>query len=156
MQNSLPTQSIEDYLEAVYNSIQKRGHARTNEIASDLDVKAPSVTEMFQRLKERGLINYRKYRGVTLTPKGKKIAKEVKETHEDIKKLLQFLGIPEKRAERDACKAEHNLSKPTIEKLNRFVKFLSERPEESQQLKNKFRSYCDKKGGETLLEDENE
>ena len=126
----MATQSLEDYLEAIYNSLNRRGHARTNEIASDLGVKAPSVTEMFQKLRARGYIHYKKYEGVTLTEEGRRMAKDVSEVHENIKKFLELIGVSSDRADADACKVEHNLSQESIVQLNRFIDFVECCPEE--------------------------
>jgi len=120
----MATQSLEDYLEAIYNSLNRRGHARTSEIASDLGVKAPSVTEMFDKLREKGFINYKKYEGVTLTSQGKEVAKDVSEVHENIKRFLELLRVSSEQADKDACKVEHSLSDESITQLNKFIDFV--------------------------------
>ncbi|MCF7889947.1 metal-dependent transcriptional regulator [Candidatus Bipolaricaulota bacterium] len=126
----MATQSLEDYLEAIYNSLNRRGHAKTNEIASDLGVKAPSVTEMFDKLRKEGFINYKKYEGVTLTERGREVAKDVSEVHENIKKFLELLQVSPKQADKDACKVEHSLSEESIDQLNKFIDFVERCPEE--------------------------
>ncbi|MBS3786853.1 metal-dependent transcriptional regulator [Candidatus Bipolaricaulota bacterium] len=125
----MATQSLEDYLEAIYNSLNRRGHAKTNEIASDLGVKAPSVTEMFNKLREKGYINYKKYEGVTLTERGKEVAKDVSEVHENIRKFLKLLQVSSEQANKDACKVEHSLSDESIAQLNKFIDFVESCPE---------------------------
>lgn len=126
----MATQSLEDYLEAIYNSINRRGHAKTNEIASDLGVKAPSVTEMFDKLRAKGFINYKKYEGVTLTARGRKVARDVSEVHENIKKFLELLQVSPEQADKDACKVEHSLSEESIIQLKKFIDFVGSCPEE--------------------------
>jgi DtxR family Mn-dependent transcriptional regulator len=126
----MATQSLEDYLEAIYNSLNRRGHAKTNEIAADLGVKAPSVTEMFDKLRAQGFINYKKYEGVTLTDKGRKVARDVSEVHENIKKFLELLQVSPEQADRDACKVEHSLSDESITQLNKFIDFVECCPED--------------------------
>lgn len=125
----MATQSLEDYLEAIYNSLNRRGHAKTNEIASDLGVKAPSVTEMFDKLRKKGFINYEKYEGVTLTKRGREVAKDVSEVHENIKKFLELLQVSPEQADEDACKVEHSLSEESIVQLNKFIDFVESCPE---------------------------
>ena len=125
----MATQSLEDYLETIYNSLNRRGHAKTSEIASDLGVKAPSVTEMFDKLRERGYINYKKYEGVTLTKRGKEVAKDVSEIHENIKKFLRLLQVSSEQADKDACKVEHSLSGESITQLSKFIDFVECCPE---------------------------
>ena len=69
--NKLPTPSMEDYLEKIYNTIEQKGYARSVDIASSLDVLPSSVTKMMQNLDENNWGIYEKYRGFTLTDKGK-------------------------------------------------------------------------------------
>lgn len=136
-------QSIEDYLESIYNSLNRRGHAKTNEIARDLGVKAPSVTEMFQKLERRGYINYRKYEGVTLTKKGTEVAKGVSEVHENTRKFLEMLQVSAEQADEDACKVEHSLSEESITQLNRFIEFVEGCPEQEARWLQHFRYYSE-------------
>ena len=44
----------------------------TNAIAEVMNTKASSVTDMLKRLADKGLINYVKYQGVTLTKKARR------------------------------------------------------------------------------------
>lgn len=133
--------SSEDYLEAVYNSLQERGHARTKEIADDLGVKAPSVTEMFQKLQSQGLLTYRRYRGAALTKEGEKIAKSVKNSHEAIREFFEILQVSKKLADADACKVEHNLSAKTTTQLKKFVNFLKNCSKDEPDWIEYFRTY---------------
>jgi len=132
---------IEDYLEAIYNISKNKGVARTTDIAKALGVKPASVTEMLQKLSGRGYVVYSKYGGVTLTAKGKEIGIEVKRRHDVIKKLLEFLQVPSDIAMRDACIMEHNLSKETIEQLEKFVKFLEKCPKGKPEWLEHFKIY---------------
>ena len=77
----------EDYLEAIYNIMHRKGYARTTDIADALDVKPSSVTEMLQKLDSKGLIEYRKYEGATPTEKGQKIGEAVKGRHDALLEL---------------------------------------------------------------------
>src|SRR5208282_1977762 len=72
---------VEDYLEVVYELIQKKGYARTADIAQRLGVKSSSVTVMLQKLHSMGFIVYERYRGLTLTSSGERLAKSVQQRH---------------------------------------------------------------------------
>lgn len=139
----MASKSLEDYLETIYNSLNRRGHAKTNEIAEDLDVKAPSVTEMFQKLERDGYINYRKYEGVTLTDRGREIAKGVSEVHENMRKFLEMLQVSRDQADEDACKVEHTLSEESITQLSRFIEFVEGCPEEEARWLQHFYYYSE-------------
>ncbi|MFO8077700.1 MAG: hypothetical protein R6U21_03555 [Thermoplasmatota archaeon] len=76
----MPSERTEDYLEALAFVIDEKGFAKVKDIAEYLSVSPSSVTEMFQKLKQKKYINYEKYRGVTLTKKGNKIAVKTKKS----------------------------------------------------------------------------
>lgn len=62
----------ENYLKTIYHLSKDMEIAvNTNAIADSLNTKAASVTDMLRKLAEKGLINYKKYQGVTLTENGK-------------------------------------------------------------------------------------
>jgi DtxR family transcriptional regulator, Mn-dependent transcriptional regulator len=65
----------ENYLKAIYHLSEggKKGVA-TNDVSHAMRTKPASVTDMMQKLGEKGVIEYRKYYGVHLTEEGKKLA----------------------------------------------------------------------------------
>ncbi|MCF1750951.1 metal-dependent transcriptional regulator [Mariniradius sediminis] len=65
----------ENYLKAIYHLSDggKKGVA-TNDVSHAMRTKPASVTDMMQKLGEKGVIEYRKYYGVHLTEDGKKLA----------------------------------------------------------------------------------
>jgi DtxR family manganese transport transcriptional regulator len=119
---------VEDYLEVIYELIQSKGYARSTAIAERLGVRTASVTSMLQRLSRLDLIVYERYRGLTLTPKGKRLAKNVQQRHLTILKFLRALGIEEKVAREDAEGIEHHVNKNTIERIGRFMEFIEQHP----------------------------
>jgi DtxR family transcriptional regulator, Mn-dependent transcriptional regulator len=65
----------ENYLKAILKIAEKeKKSVSTNSIAKLLETTAASVTDMLKRLSEKELINYVKYKGVTLTYEGNKVA----------------------------------------------------------------------------------
>jgi len=115
------SRSAEDYLEAIYELICEKGYARASEIAQRLNVRTPSVTEMVQKLDEDGLLIYEKYKGITLTSDGQKIAKSVSKRHNLLFDLLTTLGVDEEIANRDACGIEHCLNPESVEAITRLL-----------------------------------
>jgi len=116
--------TIEDYAEIIYILQEEKGLVHTKDIASALDINPASVTEMFQKLSEAGYINYEKYSGVTLTAKGKTIAKKTRKKHDTLKEFLLIIGINEKIADADACRIEHIVNPETMDRLTKFVEFV--------------------------------
>ena len=130
------SESMEDYLEIIYRLEEKKGFARTSDISSFFGHKPSSVTGMLQKLDEQGLVNYEKYRGVTLTAKGKQLAKDVSRRHETLVSFLKVLGIDKEIAEEDACRIEHAVHKETIERLRNFVSFVQKAPKDPKWLRH--------------------
>lgn len=72
----------ENYLKAIFKiSERSKKSARTNAIAEILETSAASVTDMLKKLATKDLLNYEKYKGVTLTPEGNKIATALVRKH---------------------------------------------------------------------------
>ena len=119
---------VEDYLEVVYDLISRKGYARPSDIAEELRVRTASVTGMLQRLDRMGLIRYERYRGLTLTPKGEQLAKNIQRTHLTILKFLRVFGIDDSIAKKDAEGIEHHVHRTTLERLGRFVEYVDKNP----------------------------
>lgn len=76
------SQTEENYLKAIFKIAEKeRNAATTNSIAASLKTSAASVSDMLKRLSEKEFINYKKYKGVTLTAEGNKIATNLIRKH---------------------------------------------------------------------------
>ncbi len=115
------SEEIEDYLKTIHNLSVKAGHARTRDIAAALRIKPPSVSQMVRKLAKLGYVEYERYGGIKLTPKGKNAAKGIKKRHELISEFFKCIGVPKKIADEDACKIEHHLNPKTMKRLVKFV-----------------------------------
>ena len=106
------THAVEDYLKAIWKlSHEGGGKVPVGDIATQLKVSAPSVTGMVQKLKGMGLLHYARYGGVTLTPKGRKIALEIVRHHRLWELYLYTrLGVPLDQVDGEAERLEHVLS----------------------------------------------
>lgn len=72
----------ENYLKAIFSLNEAvPNSASTNAIAERLQTKASSVSDMLKKLKEKKLINYKKYKAVTLTELGTNIAISIIRKH---------------------------------------------------------------------------
>jgi Mn-dependent DtxR family transcriptional regulator len=125
----LATAPVEDYLERIYDLIQAKGYARAVDIAKRLKIRQPSVTKMLQRLHDQGFVVYERYRGLTLTEEGVKLAKSVKFRHETLLRFLNMLGLSGDQTLSDVEGIEHHCSRDTIARIARFVEYLGENPE---------------------------
>lgn len=115
------TESLEDYIEAIYILAQKTGEAQVRDIAKGLKITMPSVVKAIKELTALELVSHEPYAGVKLTEKGVREARFVLGRHLLLKKFLKSLGVSEQAAEHDACLMEHDLSAETIERIRRLV-----------------------------------
>ncbi len=103
---------IEDYVKAIYAiAAERQGLVQNGEVAERLGVTPATATSMLQRLAELGLVEYRPYKGVSLTAGGERVALEVIRHHRLIEAYLaEALGMPEDRVHEEAEVLEHYIS----------------------------------------------
>ena len=130
----------EQYIETIDDVQRRKGYAKVKDVAVALEVGLPTVTEMFGKLDEAGLINYQKWSGVTLTDAGQEMADELRAKHSTLREFLTILGVPVEVADTDACAMEHNVSAETLDRLTRFVDFVHV-PEDGPVWLQHFREY---------------
>ena len=135
MKTSKLSESMEDYLEAIFLLEQKSLVARPVEISKMLGVRMPSVSSAIRKLSKLGYVNYKNYGYITLSDKGKVLAKHINRRHTQIKSFLQnVLNIPDGRAEKNACRMEHAMDKEVSDRLASFVDFIQESDKSSVNL----------------------
>lgn len=114
----MSSESVEEYLEAIYSFNEKGELAKNQQLSKKLHISPPSVTQMIQRLAQEGLVEYKPYQGVALTGKGMALAQKVVRKHRLIERFLyDFLKIPRNKIHAEACKLEHGLSDETAAAL---------------------------------------
>lgn len=113
-----PSESVENFIKAVYSLQQHEERVSTNTLSEALNISAPSVTDMAQRLVSAGLVDYQRYRGVVLTPAGSEMALRVLRRHRLIELyLVQELGYELRDVHEEAEKLEHAVSERFIEAI---------------------------------------
>ncbi len=130
------SQSLEDYLEAIFLISLEKGVARVKEIAEMLGVKKPSVVSAVKSLEKLGLVSHEPYGYLELTDLGFKKAREIYRRHTLLFKFFhQILGVSEKVAEEDACKVEHFMSRESMDRLIGLIEIVEkELPDLSKRL----------------------
>lgn len=72
----------ENYIKTIFHLQQNaKNGVSTNAIAAQMDTKPSSVTDMVQKLADKKVLSYVKYKGTTLTTKGKKVATSIVRKH---------------------------------------------------------------------------
>lgn len=132
----MPTPSMEDYLERIYKLIDEKGYARVSDIAEGLEVHPSSVTKMIQKLDKDEYLIYEKYRGLILTPKGKKIGKRLMDRHELLEEFLTIIGVQDENIYRDVEGIEHHLSWDSITCIETLVEYFRRDDTRQQDLQN--------------------
>ncbi|MGD6815561.1 transcriptional regulator MntR [Metabacillus sp. 113a] len=131
----MPTPSMEDYIEQIYNLIEEKGYARVSDIAEALGVHPSSVTKMVQKLDKDEYLVYEKYRGLILTLKGKKIGKRLVFRHELLEQFMRMIGVDEEIIYDDVEGIEHHLSWNAIDRIGDLVQYFEEDPKRAEDLK---------------------
>lgn len=117
--------SEENYLKSVFSLSQKKdGYVTTNDVSSDMKISAASVTVMLKRLSGKKLINYKPYRGVQLSKKGKEVATYLIRKHRLWESfLVETLGFDWDQVHVIAEQLEHIRSPELTDKLDRFLDY---------------------------------
>lgn len=95
-----------------------------NQLATTLNVKPATVSDMVRKLKEKNLVNYKRYGKVSLTPSGKLAGMMVIRRHRLWETFLQSkLGFTWDEVHEVAEELEHVHSYKLIDKLDEFLGF---------------------------------
>jgi DtxR family Mn-dependent transcriptional regulator len=113
----------ENYLKAIYHLEQEvKGEVSTNAIADRMDTKPSSVTDMIQKLAEKKLLSYKRYKGALLTSEGRKIAADVIRKHRLWEVfLVEKLDFHWDEVHEIAEQLEHVHSEKLISRLDQFL-----------------------------------
>ena len=119
--------SKEDYLRTIYelyelNNPKESGVSSAN-IAKELGITRPSVSEMLKKLSLENHVKFTPYSKVFLTRKGLKEAKIAVQNYKIIEKFLEKIvkQTPDK-IQLEAHKLEHAFSQKSINNLETFMK----------------------------------
>ena len=124
------SQSEENYLKAIYGiELTNAKSVSTTLISKKLHTKASSVTDMIKKLAEKKLVNYEKYKGVSLTTRGKNIAIKIIRKHRLWETfLVNKLDYSWDKVHDLAEQLEHIKSDTLIDRLEDFLEFPTHDP----------------------------
>ena len=109
--------SVGDYIKAIWD-LGGVGSASTKDVADRLLVSPASVSNMFVRLQEMGLVEYERYQGASLTERGRVEALRLIRRHRLIETfLLEHLGYDWQEVHDEAERLEHAVSDGFTERL---------------------------------------
>jgi DtxR family transcriptional regulator, Mn-dependent transcriptional regulator len=116
-----PSSAVGDYLKAIWE-VAGSDAASTKDVAYRLSISSASVTNMFARLQEMGLVEYERYRGASLSEAGREEALRLVRRHRLIETfLLEHLGYSWQEVHEEAERLEHAVSDEFTERLAEFL-----------------------------------
>ena len=113
-------ESAEDYLETILVLFERNGQVRSIDIVNEMNFSKPSISIAMKKLRENGYIRMDVNGLITLTDEGRLITERIYSRHKLLTKVLEAIGIDEKKAEDEACKIEHDIDDETYERIRDF------------------------------------
>jgi DtxR family Mn-dependent transcriptional regulator len=116
------SRSAEDYLKAIHRLSGPERAATTTAVAGRLRHSPAAVTAMVKRLARTGHVTYTRYRGVRLTPAGRRAALAVVRRHRVIELYLaEKLDYDWASVHEEAERLEHVASDELVERMARAL-----------------------------------
>jgi len=113
-------ESKEDYLRIIYELGGKQ--VKAVDIAKNLNISKPSVSEMIKKLIKARLVQAKSYGKIFLTKQGIIEAKKISHRYHTIRKFAtNILKHSDDKAHEIAHKLEHHFSHESVNKLNNFI-----------------------------------
>lgn len=144
------TESMEDYLEAVFRLSETKGYVRAVDISEFLSVQSSSVTRMIQKLDEAGFVKYERYRNISLTPLGERYGRFLVWRDETLKQFLQMLRA-DAGVDEQVEGIEHYITPNTMSLISNLLSFFVSSPERLAELRS-IRESTDYPLGEDLCQ----
>lgn len=116
------TLSEENYIKAILHLSATSENVSTNALAEKLETTPASVSDMLKKLAKKELCEYKKYQGVTITEKGKKLALKIIRKHRLWEVfLVEKLGFQWDEVHEIAEQLEHIQSPVLVNRLDHFL-----------------------------------
>jgi Mn-dependent DtxR family transcriptional regulator len=125
---SAVTESMEDYLECIFDLESSKGYACVSDVAETLQLNRASTSIMVKRLGKLGFLRYEPYRGFALTPEGRRVAEKIRKRHALLADLFQLMGLGHRDHLSDIEGLEHHLSDRAFRRFGDLASHLREHP----------------------------
>ncbi|ARN78128.1 iron-dependent repressor [Nonlabens spongiae] len=121
--------SEENYIKAIYHAQQASDLVSTTEIASRMNTRASSVTDMLKKLADKNLVEYVPYKGAKLTKNGRSCAMQIIRKHRLWEVfLVEKLDFTWDEVHEIAEQLEHIQSRKLIDELDRHLGYPKKDP----------------------------
>ncbi len=106
------------YIESIAALVERKGQARTSDIAETLGVSLPSVSEAVSRLVRLGFARRRSRHEIDLTRRGNTIAAQLDRRHQALQSfMIDVMAMDGRKADSMACCLEHLVSREFVDRL---------------------------------------
>ena len=120
----MASEQVENYLKNIYKLEEQGGRVTTSSLSEQLQISAPSVTEMIKKLAEEGSVTYTPYKGVELTERGRKKALRIIRRHRLWELfLVEVLKYDWDEIDEEAERLEHITSEKLEQRLDKALGF---------------------------------
>ncbi len=113
--------SLEDYMKIILILQKRKSSVRSIDIAEEMGVTKPSVSNAMKKLREEKMIYYGDGGVILFTDEGRTVAEKIYSKHSLLSKFLRIVGVNKDTADKEACLMEHAISDETYERLDRFI-----------------------------------
>jgi DtxR family transcriptional regulator, manganese transport regulator len=115
------TETAEDYVEAIADTIDANGACRLVDLATRFGVSHVTANRIVGRLQKEGFVITEPYRPIELTSRGKRLARRCRQRHVIVYQFLLLIGVDEKNAAIDAEGIEHHVSLATLHRFQAAI-----------------------------------
>ena len=116
------TPKDEDYLETIYRISRDSDTVGVTDIARARSVTVPTARTAVSRLIRYGLVRQQHYGKIMLNSDGEKLGEQIYSVHSTIRRFLaEVLLLDAEKADEEACRMEHGLSRSTLRRLSLFL-----------------------------------
>src|SRR5271154_4475848 len=122
------TESMEDYLECIFDLENRKGYACVSDVAESLQLNRASTSIMVKRLGKLGFLRYEPYRGFALTLEGRRVAEKIRKRHAMLADLFQLIGLDHRDHLSDIEGLEHHLSDRAFRRFAELATHLRHHP----------------------------
>ena len=120
----MATEIKENYLKAIYFLDQKDSKITLTALAKEMQVSKPTVNDMVKKLKNKGWLNYQKYKPLHLTPEGRKAAALIIRKHRLTEMfLVQVMGFGWEEVHDIAEEIEHINAAHFFDRMDEILGF---------------------------------
>ena len=120
----MDSQQKENYLKALLQLANQQERVKASELSSLLKVSLPTVNSMVKKLQKEGLVDYERYKPISLTKKGEKVASLILRKHRLAEMfLVEKMGIGWEEVHEIAEQLEHIDSTVFFERMDVLLGF---------------------------------